>query len=325
MLDPAKRFLSFRRLAALLLTVIVCGCDSTTKDNRGFEPCPKQDRMTIDSTQVWGPEDSPIVIDRDVYVSQTGRLTLLAGTTVQFKLGAVTICDPAGNLHRQPNFYIDGELICRGTEASPVSFVGYEGDWPMGEWIEVSQDEQGFAQVSMEWSEFRFVRSSGREPRFSNCRGTSLWLHGASDAKVDSCIMEEYNIGNSTGEFTSNIVIRSAYIYGGSITVSDNVFEGTLKLTHDNKSRVTGNLIRNSDTGVTVISASPEIHHNNFEGNRVNLLVERFWSAPPIDSLNVTDNWWGTSDEGEIRRLIKISSGSLNNLVFLPFATEPFH
>jgi hypothetical protein len=109
------------------------------------------------------------------------------------------------------------------------------------------------------------------------------------------------------------------------MTISNNVFEGTLILTHDTKSIVTDNVIRSSGTGIEVTSASPEIHRNNFEGNSISLLVRRFTSASPIDSLDVTNNWWGTTDEAEIRHKIKIYSGSLNRLLLLPFATEPFH
>jgi parallel beta-helix repeat protein len=122
-----------------------------------------------------------------------------------------------------------------------------------------------------------------------------------------SCHSGTVNVSGNT------INDNSAYAGGG---VYCWVEQGTMS--------VNNNDIRsNSGDGVYIFSGNPVINHNNLVGNTPYEIYENaFSSHPPVDA---TDNWWGTTDEGEIHTKIgyRLDGANFGTVNCVPYLTEP--
>jgi hypothetical protein len=303
--------------------------------SNGWPPFIEYEPIIIDTHEIWNPRDSAIRIEKDVHVTTSGVLEILPGTNIELVENSVGIWDPAGNWWRMPNFLIEGTLICSGKPDSLIQFLG--GDRPSG-WqgvIEVRAQSPQLDASILEWTHLMNLEWYHGSPRLSHCDNQYLVIEQCEAVEIDSNQLMDLFVYNSTGKVQWNVFEGVMRVSGDSVHMTHNIFrnisiqrEGAIRFSHDSRSLVTENVIEDCGLAFRVFSATPELHRNNIIGNDINMAILPELERPESDTIDATDNWWGTADSSAIANMIEywLNGETISEKVvkFVPFATEPF-
>jgi parallel beta-helix repeat protein len=300
----------------------------------------------ITSDTTWTKANSPYSLTGPTAVGEGVTLTIEAGATV--------------NLN---DYYIkvNGTLRARGSSTDKIYINGVSGAPPLGgllipftygiTFTTVSEgyDEQTGSGCIIENAIIDSTTISvGSSTKISNniidgfisAGDSSIISNNIITGKIgasSSAVVSSNTItGGSSGggitlELTENPLIFGNTISdcsgvgisaGGSATIERNlVINNNYGISVSVWATIQNNTISNSYVGLKYVStvAFPTISYNNFEGNSYN-----FYSDVSKD-IDVTNNWWGTTDTQAIRQSIfdfedDFNLGTVN---FVPFLTEP--
>jgi len=295
----------------------------------------------INSNTTWTLENSPYILVDDITVAKGATLTIEPGVEVNFDLWSLII---------------EGTLIAKGNESHRIKLQSSEkplrSHWP----------RIGFSESSTQWNEttetgciieyaeidiinYQYETIRGGFPKISN----SIIFNYAIDAAA---------IYVNGGLISNNTIVGG---YRGIATersdgplISYNIIEktgrgGAICIGFDTAPEIVGNLLIDNYEGITVwnprgfyitnntitrnavgfrftsyISASSleEIVYNNIFGNDYDVLVEK---EDPRITINMTHNWWGTTNTSLIDQKIydQKDNRRLCPLNYTPFLSEP--
>jgi parallel beta-helix repeat protein len=304
--------------------------------------------MTADET--WS---GSLLLTGDMQIPPGVTLTITPGTMIQFTAQSDdnTDCryDPRDietNYCTMISIQVFGTLIAQGTESQPILFTTTsetpgELDWQS---IEVKENAEVILDhVIMEHGHFSLqydginFQSSIRNSVFQNvskcaiCTGPhpinnqlvisdNLFVDVGREA-VDT--YEGQNILLKNNIFIGNYVAIMSV--GSAVTIENNLFFDNLRgigVIENGTPTITGNQFEgNQGPAIFVVNAQPMNHGNNFVDNVINISLENSTSR-----LNAEDNWWGTTSEREIERLIVdgLDNPAWGIVSYKPFALAAF-
>jgi hypothetical protein len=289
--------------------------------------------VVIDSVVVWGPDEGPVVVDQDIFVSPEGTLRILAGTQVVYASDSICYDSPGGPIWIDPIIEVHGAMSCEGTSSAPVVFSGESGSEPCR--VVVVQ-VYGSPSSRFDWTYLdRLEWWYGNPVHIENSTATQILLwHCPFIVLNDSRIGRTVVSGGGAGELRGNTFTGPLVVRADELMIAQNMFLdvddpswGAISTQQGSRSHIEENTFEECDIGVTVFAASPTIQRNNFADNTWNLTVIPEPLPLAADTVDARHNWWGTTDTTEIRQLIHYTSPdgycSGKSVMFTPFAVEP--
>jgi len=283
----------------------------------------------ISENTTWSLENSPYVFIDDVTVASGVTLTIDPSVTVDFAFWSLTI---------------KGTLYAKGNETNRIKFESSEG--PLFGYPRIFFQEGSDGII--EFSEFSVIQPPqgiivGGSPKISN-NLMNLVMRDGPAISIDGGIVSNNTInggymaiiannasilcnvirGAKWGIVTGHMAgygIYSPIIMGNLImntTVGINVFDSPV---------VSNNTIVNTAKGILFPSysfydgATPRIIYNNFYDNDFNVVVEK---KDPRITINMTHNWWGTTNSIVIDQKIhdQNDDNRLSLVNYSPFLTS---
>jgi parallel beta-helix repeat protein len=296
----------------------------------------------ISSDTVWTLTNSPYIFAGDVTIAPGVTLLIEPGVTIDFNSWSLIV---------------EGTLYARGNENSRLKFQSSEkivGAWPpriyfndTSTWWNVNTGTGciiEYAEINV--SNFQYETIMGGYPKISN----NLIFNYGNDAaavRTNGLVINNTILGGWYGVVAENGTILQNTVKdtdGGGILCG---YISTDPIYHPT---IIGNLVANNSVGIYVSSCSPYIAnntivnntrgirfdyyafsrnavpagiiYNNLDGNDYAVFVE--YEDPQI-SIDMTYNWWGTTDASFIDQKIydqKDNSG-LSLVNYAPFLTAP--
>lgn len=211
-----------------------------------------------------------IVIDGSVRVVKGARLTILPGTDISFVRRDFDQ-DGLGD----GTLIIEGSLTAVGTVAEPIRFRSAEESPRPGDWLEIRVD---FSKETL--------------LRYCEIRDSAHTLHAHfTKGQMSDCIVRRNIDGSRLGEARFTL---SNNLYEDNIGKAVNFRNSSVEITH--------NIFRRNGSGIFLFETDRDsvIRQNNFYENQVNARLGDFFKG----EVQFEDNWWGTSDPGEIASTI---------------------
>lgn len=297
--------------------------------------CPRPNPLIIDTHIIWSVDDHPILITRDIYVTREGKLEILAGTQIPFLPGSEIICDPSGNMRRNPRLIVEGSLVLRGTQDGVISFVPSDSSSTMFGPLQISCKGPGQDECIIEWSSFQWIEISGYSPQIRFCTVGELYLDNAKDIEIVGNIIESISALDCDGVIAENTVNGGIYLRDDSLVVLrnqifSNGWRGWAGITSAGSSTayIVENCVSDCNVGLKIFSGSPTINFNDFINCETNIEVIPFLTSPEADTINAQYNWWDSTEEPAIlSKIVFMSNGDVeSNKVILinPFEMHPF-
>jgi len=325
-----KGIVRFSALAAPALLL----CISCEDPGGLFDYCPPYDPMIIDTHVTWSVDYHPDLITRDILVKPDGKLEILAGTQIQFLPRSVTVCDPAGNMKRDPCLEVEGSLVIRGAENAMVSFFPKEGsDAEFGP-VRLRESSPGQGECFIEWASLSRVDVAGFSPVIRFCDLKEIYVRDSDDVEI---------VGNTVGiifallcegVIAENTLDTGIFLRDDSLVVLRNQIsrpriEGVAGIVSAGSSRayIAENCLLDCGIGIAIFSGSPTINFNDFIDCQININVMPFIDSAETDTIDARYNWWGTADESEILSKIVYAENkdtwSGKVILIDPFETQP--
>lgn len=217
---------------------------------------------------VW---DGRVRIDRFIEIPEGVTLRIRPGTILEF-----TFDDRDGDGYGDNGLHVKGRITAVGSEAAPVIFTSAAGEKEPGDWA-------------------------------------GLLLDNSEGSLFDRCTFE-YARHAFHSHFSGGRILRSRIVNNIEGTrLGDSRFEIAWSL-------ITGNVSK----GLNFRSCANRIHHNTISGNGTGIFLYETDRESSIEENNIfgnegydfrigdfyeggkelRGNWWGTAEEGEIRRRI---------------------
>jgi len=291
--------------------------------------------MIIDTHVTWSVDDHPDLITRDILVKPGGKLEILAGTQIPFLPGSETVCDPAGNMKRNPSLIVEGSLVVRGNEGGIVSFVPSDSSATVFGRLQLSDKEPGQGECFIEWASFGQIRIDGYAPWIAFCDIEYLYLENSKDVEIVANNVRKISALYCDGVIAENIVSEGIYLWGDSLAVRRNQISGYgtgdmagIKSSGSSRAYITENCLLDCGIGIEIFSGSPTINFNDFVNCETNIVVIPFMDSPEADTINAQHNWWDSTIESEILGKIEYrpNGGTESGKVILidPYEMHPW-
>ena len=299
----------------------------------------------ITQNTVWTQTGSPYMLTGNVLVNNGLTLTINAGTVVN--LGSYYIM-------------VKGTLIAEGTSSNPVTFnggaitfttssLGWNEQTASGCIIQNANFKNSTGATIIA-SSIKVTNTNGAyfniqdsSPTISNNNKCGIEVYGGSaiisNNNIDSSITVEYGspiITNNTitkgqivlkggNSFVNNNVILFPTFFSieqGAPTIEGNFITATLETGPNANPTIEKNTFAGTHDGITTGKGNVQmtLKYNNFQ-NVTKYSI--YWAAS--NSLDASNNWWGTTDQSAIRNSIYDHNKdfTLGQVTFTPFLTAP--
>ncbi|MCK5438217.1 MAG: right-handed parallel beta-helix repeat-containing protein, partial [Desulfobulbaceae bacterium] len=278
----------------------------------------------IKSDTVWEKE---VVIKGDVEIAQGATLIVMPGTVVRFV--KIDANGPADNNQNKEHHFPRAELIVRGrilaqgTRERMISFTSAEdsprpADWGAINLLNTTGNVLEFCEVS---HANMGLHCHGGQVTVTNCyfhdNGVAMGQKNVKEFETKSVVSILYNriTGNGGGilfgKGTSPTIIHNE--------IRNNKFFGIYGKKAGAANVRYNNTVRNGKGVILFAVKGFRLRENNISDNKeynISLLEGQIWD---VDARN---NWWGTTDEKQIKNLIwdKDEDDSLGKLDFSDFS-----
>jgi parallel beta-helix repeat protein len=282
-----ERILSSRAFPLLLAAVLAAGLSSTWATDRCGEV----------GGETWTTSGSPYVVTCDVTVAAATTLTIEAGVEVRFQAGY--------------GLEVFGTLDVNGASGTEVVFTSDAGSPGTGDWREVELQSSAVGTIDEATIEFAThgIRVTGSADLTANALTVSqcidgVYVSGGVATLTDVTANDNSSTGvyvNNSGSTTLSGVTAQGNGYG--LYIYDSSAGSTVDVT---SSTLTGNSLY----GVYVWGSGSQapsltIHGSSIHSNLGGLdFVTGGFVNPGQQVVDVTGNWWNTTDEALIRSRI---------------------
>ena len=318
-------------LIAFLIALMISGLAFEYNLNFGLAQSGTNESGIISSDTTWTQANSPYTLTADVLVSNGVTLTIEAGTTVNMNYGYLEV---------------NGTLQAIGNNASPIIFNGGQiaFDQYSNGWNQQGQSGSIIKNCNLNDSGINIVlcspmiQNSNISGQISIVGGSTIisnnnisspvqWspIFGYQERECEFGLSGNNNVTISGNVISGDFDHAAIDLLGGSPIIESNLFEcnSGLFLHGSSSSIIMNNTFASGGTVITSDDAGSvmdTIIYNNFENNANNSV---FWAATA--NLNVTYNWWGTTDTQAINQTIYDSKDNFHfgTVSFVPFLTAP--
>ncbi|WP_455392864.1 PKD domain-containing protein [[Eubacterium] cellulosolvens] len=341
----------------LLISIIIIGLNIVNNEVEASGPTYVNGLLSSDTT--WSSTNSPYIINGNITLMIGRTLTIHAGTTVKFNNN--TWLKIRGKLHVKGNnvnrvIFTANDTLFKYTEMRDFDKRYYYNGTGSNFQVFIDAENGGTANISYAKFEFSSAEEgalrlgSSSEPQLiadtifkNNKKGI---LTGGYYSNCKRCIFEDNYIGilNAKGTLSDCIFENNtAGIYSSSSLNSINcsfinnicgLESGTAiirycRISNNNfgiyklyDSTFTQNSINNNKIGIIPLADSfPILTNNIYNNSEYNLIL--VWSS----NINVTNNWWGTTNETIIDQYIYdiYDNISLGEAIYKPFLKVPIN
>ena len=287
----------------------------------------------ISENTVWATQNSPYIITNDALIEKGVTLRIEPGVIVKFQEG-----EGRGN---KGGFEIinKGNIIAKGSPNNKIIFTSLEPDPRSGDWGSIEVIDGG--SINFDYTEIKYA-SAGvtvenaseiiiTNSHFHNC-GTGIFVN-KGPAIISNNLIENNYAGISflhipySGSFDSgtfhyqgiretkityntirNDIGQSSNEYHTAIHIELNAFLYSLIISHNDIYNNSGGIfIRETGGFNTSIYKLPTIEQNNIYNNKFhynNKDYAVFLSGESKIEIDMSNNWWGTTDTKTMDSLI---------------------
>ena len=302
-----NRHISWRWLLITMALAMSSGCVAASPELSPAPPLYFKSQVLRENTS-WSGQ---IIIEGVVVVSRRATLTIEPGTSIRFKK-----IDSDDDGTGDSELRVLGGIIAEGTAERPITFA--------------SAEEK---PARRDWS-YLMIYTSGHLNRLNFCEfrhGFSGLQVQFSTASVKNCLFTDNNEGLRFGR--ADLTVTNNHFTGNDLGVRFTRMEGPALL---QANEITGNRI-----GIFLVPSGQNIRDffepdrsgrawntgrlkisgNNIYGNNaynLSLGEKQFWN------LEITDNYWGSTNSEEIAATIFDHSrdDALGQVIFEPFAAK---
>ncbi|MCS7125287.1 MAG: right-handed parallel beta-helix repeat-containing protein [Candidatus Bathyarchaeota archaeon] len=332
-------------IALLVLLLAVVGAVSVTINPVNCESGTSV-KGIIGTNTTWTLANSPYVLKGPVLVNRSAVLTIEPGVIVNFTRYFIQV---------------DGVLNARGNETHPIRFISVEeATSEEGSIIftasSIPWDEAAnFGSIidhaiitaprNDQWQYSHIyvaIRIQGSSPRISNSIVSNSWGEGIRIDSGSPFIVNNTIINNrvagiaifggaplivdnviANGDMGVSIMGGSPKIYRNKIVMNGAEYKegsGGIGVGSNSQATIANNTISGNLNGVTLSYSPSLIIHNNIMGNKY--YDARLWGSHDV---NVTYNWWGTTDTSLIDERIWdfYDDFRLGKVIYTPFLSAP--
>jgi hypothetical protein len=338
-----------RKIASALIALLLIGAvlfmvepSGYTKETALGQVGTSVGGILLDNT-IWTPEGNPYVFVDNVTVAKDVTLTITPGTVVDLKLAS---------------FIIEGTLCAKGNETHRIMFEAEKRltfSWPPRIFFNNSStpwDEStgagciiDHAQIQVPTYQYEAIMGDFVHPKISN---NLIYNYGndAAAIRTGGLIVNNTILGGYRGIIAHN----NATIQYNTVKDADvGICCGFFSFDPIYHPVIIGNLLTNNTVGIDDWSSSPyianntivsntygihltsytfnrnqeqvEVVYNNIYGNNYAVLVQFERSQKTV---NMTYNWWGTTDASRIAQSIydNTTDPSQTKVDYVPFLNE---
>ncbi len=285
------------------------------------------ERALIKQDTVW---QGDILIKGDVEVTKEAILTIMPGTVIRFakidQWGPEKLYADRSEHFPRAELIVKGRIIAQGTRQHMIIFTSADTAPGPADWGAINMlDSRGNL---MEFCEFSFAHTAvhchSAQVLVASCyfhdNGVAIGMKNVNKYKTRCVASILYNriVNNGGGILFGN---------GASPNIVNNLLEGNkifaIFAKKAGPALIRYNNITKNGKGLALYATPMVIFsYNNVEANRdynVSLFEGQNYDV------YAPDNWWGTRDEKEIRKLTwdKDEEKDLGRLLFHPYATAP--
>lgn len=252
-------------------------------EGRRIPPGPTAVPATLVQDTTWYAEGSPYVLDKAVTVATGATLKIEPGTTIRALQGS--------------SLGVDGRLLAEGTAQQPITWEGPERARWFG--VTVRNAGQGQNRDSM----FAFNRFTGAD--------VALSIVAASPTVRESSFTRS-DVGLRVAGAESEPRLRANLLRNNRVGIVLDAADV----------EISGHVVRfNTEAGVEIVGASPQIFGNDLSDNADGALKVRDQTRRGI--FDAGRNWWGSTEAETVRGMIKGSAAFEPLLDAAPPAGKP--
>ncbi len=312
----------------IMVTLVACGFNDEDDDTP-----PYLTPLTHSNTHItWGEDEALVEINRDHIFDHSTSLTILPGTKIQHAEDAVLILDPAGNMLRPPVITILGDLMAEGEENNPIEFLLVGDERPR---LDISGENTPNRRIELAWvTGIGFLSINNCAPSVRHCDIRSIRLEDCDSVHISDNHFFSIAAWYSSGSVKTNQIVSGVFSLSNSLRFEANQIGLEEKHTrgiyssHDDVSVFVNNTIDNYEEAIYVFSGSPTFNENNITNFDIAINVVPFNDEPESDTLDFTDNWWGSAREDVVSEKINYSRNaetiSEKMILINPVAPVPF-
>jgi len=315
-----------------LLFLLLIGCELFEK-NDDENDLPYTTPIVYSNTTVsWGAEDEIFIIEQDLIFDSSSTLIIMPGSKIEFTENTVLNPNPAGDMLRSPKVTIMGNLIADGLEDNKITFL------PIGEhqpsfWIDNKSSQNH--ETRLHWIDgVGFLNIKGSRPVIKNCNIDFLYISNCKSVLIFGNIIRNMSFQMTSGTVEDNHISGGIYTYNGSIHFEGNTIDSEerkvfgFRSQYDDWSFFIGNSINNRVTAIEIVTGFPTINQNNISDYDISINIALHIDNPEKDTLDLSNNWWGTTNLNNIyESIISSQSGGTDSAIHIliePIATQPF-
>ena len=271
------------RWCAVCLVLLLCSCAQPVKDKVQYFS-----GNVIAEDTLWS---GSIVIDGEVEVLRTARLTIAPGTDISF-----VYKDENRDGLGDGRLVVKGELVAVGSKLQPIRFRSAKENPQPGDWLEIAVDFSKSVHL-----------------RYCEIRDSAYTLH----AHFTKGLVEDCHIHHN---------IDGCRIGQAHFTLQHNLIEhnsGKGINFRNSQVKVLNNLIRQNVAGIFLFENDQPItiSGNSFSANQYHFRLGDFYTA----DVALQGNWWGDTDLKAIRKRIydRQVDPEIGAVSFSPAMNEP--
>ncbi|MEM2971866.1 MAG: right-handed parallel beta-helix repeat-containing protein [Candidatus Bathyarchaeia archaeon] len=291
----------------------------------------------ISENTTWTLEESPYIFIDNVVVAPNITLTIEPGVAINFDFWALNV---QGTLYARGNQTHRILFQSNETQIGPINSARIYFEQDSTPWNETTNEgcTIEFAEIDLIYTGYlaTIFISESASPKMSNCiihtkQNTAIWMYNGTF--LNNTIFGEGGTGVivGSGVISYNIIKGLQYGILFGAPGSEVYIVGNLLINNwiaiaaqGHESYIANNTIIQNERGIDVATGIPDfdIICNNIHSNDYNIYVR---SEDPRIIINVTYNWWGTTNTSLIDQKIldQKDDRRLSLVNYAPFLTSP--